>query len=43
MVDINKEYFSDNPYSYGGKYRLYDVFEKSDGEDWNPKKKRKGL
>ena len=30
MVDINKEYFSDNPYSYGGKYRLYDVFEKSD-------------
>ena len=30
MEDINREYVSDNPYSYGGKYRLYDVFKKSD-------------
>ena len=30
MVDINREYVSDKPYSYGGKYRLYDVFKKSD-------------
>ena len=25
---INSEYFSDKPHSYGGKYRLYTIFDK---------------
>ena len=28
--DINKAYFSDYPFSYGGKYRLYSSFPKND-------------
>ena len=36
--NINSEYFSDKPHSFGGKYRLYDFF----GKD-NVKKVDKGL
>ena len=25
--EINKEYVGDKPHSFGGKYRLYDVYE----------------
>lgn len=30
MNDINEEYLSDKPHSYGGKYRLYNMFKKGD-------------
>ena len=30
MQDINSEYLSDKPHSYGGKYRLYNIFKKGD-------------
>ena len=30
MEDINEEYLSDKPHSYGGKYRLYNMFKKGD-------------
>ena len=30
MQDINSEYLSDKPHSYGGKYRLYNLFKKGD-------------
>ena len=29
-IDINSEYFSDKPHSYGGKYRLYELYNKDD-------------
>ena len=25
--EINKEYIGDKPHSFGGKYRLYDVYD----------------
>ena len=30
MQDINSEYYSDKPHSFGGKYRLYTPFKKTD-------------
>ena len=30
MNDINSEYNSDKPHSYGGKYRLYELYNKDD-------------
>ena len=30
MEKINSEYFSDQPHAYGGKYRLYDLYNKGD-------------
>ena len=30
MEQINSEYFSDQPHAYGGKYRLYDLYNKDD-------------
>ena len=30
MQDINSEYYSDKPHSFGGKYRLYTAFKKTD-------------
>ena len=27
-IDINSRYFSDKPHSYGGKYRLYELYNK---------------
>jgi hypothetical protein len=32
MEQTNSEYFSDQPHSFGGKYRLYDLHNK-DGVD----------
>ena len=30
MDEINEEYFKDKPYSFGGKYRLYDTYPRKD-------------
>lgn len=30
---INSEYFSDNPQSFGGKYQLYNVFGKKESDN----------
>ena len=30
MDEINEEYFKDKPYSFGGKYRLYDIYSRKD-------------
>ena len=30
MEQINSEYFSDKPHSFGGKYKLYDLYNKDD-------------
>ena len=30
MDEINEEYFKDKPYSFGGKYRLYDIYPRKD-------------
>ena len=30
MENINIEYFNDKPHSYGGKYRLYEIYQNSD-------------
>ena len=30
MEQINSEYFSDKPHSFGGKYHLYDLYNKND-------------
>ena len=30
MEQINSEYFSDKPHSFGGKYKLYELYNKDD-------------
>ena len=33
MDEINEEYFKDKPYSFGGKYRLYDIYPRKDVDE----------